>query len=190
MADSSASPKKKGFNRSRATAEARALIWTHRRSLAIGFVLMLINRLSGLVLPASSKFLIDDVLVQKRSDLLTPLALAVGAATIVQAITSYAQAQVVSIAAQRAITDMRIAVQRHILRLPVSFFDSTKTGILISRIMTDAEGIRNLVGTAALPSGTLCTFKLAGQPAAVVTGLSLINFEPDDESPRSCEGNT
>jgi len=147
MADSSASPKKKGFNRSRATAEARALIWTHRRSLAIGFVLMLINRLSGLVLPASSKFLIDDVLVQKRSDLLTPLALAVGAATIVQAITSYALAQVVSIAAQRAITDMRIAVQRHILRLPVSFFDSTKTGILISRIMTDAEGIRNLVGT-------------------------------------------
>ncbi|MEO7965713.1 MAG: ABC transporter ATP-binding protein, partial [Gemmatimonadaceae bacterium] len=137
MADPT-SPPKKALNRSRAMAETRELMWTHRRSLAIGFALMLVNRLSGLVLPASSKYLIDNVLKQNRTDLLIPLALATGAATIVQAITSYSLAQVVSIAAQRAITDMRIQVQRHILRLPVSFFDSTKTGILISRIMTDA----------------------------------------------------
>ncbi len=140
-------PKKNKVNTARAWAETRALMWTHRKSLGIGFVLMLINRLSGLVLPASSKYLIDNVLSQRRVDLLLPLALAVGAATIVQAITSFSLSQVVSIAAQRAITDMRVAVQRHILRLPVSFFDSTKTGVLISRIMSDAEGIRNLVGT-------------------------------------------
>ena len=86
--------------------------------------------------------------------------LAAGAATLVQAVTSYSLAQVVSIAAQRAITDMRIAVQKHVLRLPVSYFDGTKTGVLISRIMTDAEGVRNLVGTgivACLVPGTRAT---------------------------------
>lgn len=140
-------PDKKKVNMSRAWAEARALMWHHRRSLTIGFVLMVVSRLSGLVLPASSKFLIDDVLGKGRAELLMPLALAIGGATLIQAITSFALAQVVSIAAQRAITDMRISLQRHVLRLPVSYFDGTKTGVLISRIMTDAEGIRNLVGT-------------------------------------------
>ncbi|HEX4932216.1 MAG TPA: ABC transporter ATP-binding protein, partial [Gemmatimonadaceae bacterium] len=119
-------------------------------------------RLSGLVLPASSKYLIDNVLTQNRVDLLLPIAMATGGATIVQAITSFALSQVVSIAAQRAITDMRIDVQRHILRLPVSFFDSTKTGVLISRIMSDAEGIRNLVGTGIVQLvGGLLTAALA-----------------------------
>jgi ABC-type multidrug transport system fused ATPase/permease subunit len=149
-------------NTARAWAETRALMWTHRRSLAVGFVLMLVNRLSGLVLPASSKYLIDNVLTQNRVDLLLPIAMATGGATIVQAITSFALSQVVSIAAQRAITDMRIDVQRHILRLPVSFFDSTKTGVLISRIMSDAEGIRNLVGTGIVQLvGGLLTAALA-----------------------------
>ncbi|MBK8248793.1 MAG: ABC transporter ATP-binding protein [Gemmatimonadetes bacterium] len=140
-------PAKKKVNMSRAWAEARALMWEHRRSLGVGFALMIVNRLAGFVLPASSKFLIDDIIGKQRMDLLWPLALAAGAATIVQAITSFGLSQVVSIAAQRAITDMRIAVQKHVLRLPVSFFDSTKTGVLISRIMSDAEGVRNLVGT-------------------------------------------
>ena len=132
---------------SRAWAEARVLIWEHRRSLGAGFALMIVNRLAGFVLPASSKFLIDTVIGKQRTDLLWPLALGAGAATVVQAITSFGLSQVVSIAAQRAITDMRIAVQKHVLRLPVSYFDSTKTGVLISRIMSDAEGVRNLVGT-------------------------------------------
>ncbi len=155
-------PKKPKVNTARAWAETRALMWTHRRSLSVGFALMLVNRLSGLVLPASSKYLIDDILSKQRIDLLVPLALAVGAATIVQAITSFALSQVVSIAAQRAITDMRIDVQRHVLRLPVSYFDSTKTGVLISRIMTDAEGIRNLVGTGIVQLvGGLLTAVLA-----------------------------
>ena len=140
-------PDKKKVNMSRAWAEARALMWHHRRSLTIGFLLMVVSRLAGFVLPASSKFLIDDVLGKGRAELLMPLALAIAAATLVQAITSFGLAQVVSIAAQRAITDMRISLQRHVLRLPVSYFDGTKTGVLISRIMTDAEGIRNLVGT-------------------------------------------
>ena len=111
---------------------------------------MLINRLSGLVLPGSSKWLIDNVLAKHRGDLLIPIALAAAAAVIVQAATTYALSQVVSIAAQQAITDMRMAVQKHVLHLPVSYFDSTKTGVLISRIMTDAEGVRNLVGTGLI----------------------------------------
>ena len=140
-------PAKKQVNMNRAWAEARALVWEHRRSLSIGFALMLVNRLSGFVLPASSKYFIDNVIGKGRTEMLWPLALGAGAATLVQAITGFSLSQVVSIAAQRAITDMRIAVQRHVLRLPVSFFDGTKTGVLISRIMTDAEGVRNLVGT-------------------------------------------
>lgn len=111
---------------------------------------MLINRLSGLVLPGSSKWLIDNVLAKHRGDLLIPIALAAAAAVIVQAATTYALSQVVSIAAQQAITDMRMSVQKHVLHLPVSYFDSTKTGVLISRIMTDAEGVRNLVGTGLI----------------------------------------
>jgi ABC-type multidrug transport system fused ATPase/permease subunit len=128
----------------------RLLMAQHKRSLAIGFSLMIVNRLTGMVLPASSKWLIDDVIGKQRADLLLPLALAALAATVIQAATGYGLAQVVSIAAQRAITEMRKDVQKHVLRLPVSYFDSTKTGILISRIMTDAEGVRNLVGTGII----------------------------------------
>jgi ABC-type multidrug transport system fused ATPase/permease subunit len=147
MAADSDEKKKKKVNMGRAWAEARALIWEHRRSLTVGLVLMLINRVSGLVLPASSKYLIDEVLGKRRVDLLIPIAVASGVATLIQAATSFGLSQVVSIAAQRAITDMRLTVQRHVLRLPVSYFDSTKTGVLIARVMNDAEGIRNLVGT-------------------------------------------
>ena len=145
-----ASPAKRKLDPKRAWAEARLLVREHRGPLAIGMVLMLINRLAGLVLPWTSKFLIDDVVGKHRTGLLTPLALAAGGATIVQAASSFSLSQVVSIAAQRAITEMRKRVQEHVLRLPVSYFDSTKTGILISRIMSDAEGVRNLVGTGLI----------------------------------------
>jgi ABC-type multidrug transport system fused ATPase/permease subunit len=131
----------------RAWAEARALMWQHRRSLAIGLALMLVSRLASMVLPFSTKYVIDDVLGGRQTQLLLPIALLAGATTIVQALTSFALSQVVSITAQRAITNMRIEIEHHVLRLPVSYFDSAKTGQLISRIMTDAEGIRNLVGT-------------------------------------------
>jgi subfamily B ATP-binding cassette protein MsbA len=140
-------PKKKSVSLSAAWREARALVWAHRRRLALGLALMLVSRLAGLVLPASSKYLIDDVINGGRSDLLMPIALAAGIATLVQAVTSFGLGQILGVAAQRAITDMRKRVQAHVMRLPVRYFDSTQTGVLISRIMSDAEGIRNLVGT-------------------------------------------
>jgi subfamily B ATP-binding cassette protein MsbA len=139
--------KKPKPNYSNAWAEARTLIWQHRRRLGLGLVLMLISRFAGLVLPWSSKYLIDGVIGQRRLELLGVIAAAVGAATVVQSITSFGLSQILGVAAQRAITEMRKSVQAFVLRLPISYFDSTKTGILISRIMTDAEGIRNLVGT-------------------------------------------
>ncbi len=139
--------KRKKVPRSAAWREARELIWHHRRRLAIGLGLMLIGRVSGLVLPASSKWLIDDVIGNGRTDLLMPIALAAGAATVVQAVTAFALSQILGVAAQRAITDMRKRVQARVMHLPVRYFDSTQTGVLVSRIMSDAEGIRNLVGT-------------------------------------------
>jgi len=139
-------PKKK-VTRSAAWREARELVWMHRRRLGIGLALMLVSRAAGFVLPLSSRPLIDEVAVNKRVELLTPIALAVVAATVVQAITSFALSQILGVAAQRAITDMRKRVQARVMRLPVRYFDSTQTGVLISRIMSDAEGIRNLVGT-------------------------------------------
>src|SRR5262245_32679095 len=132
---------------SAAWKEAKALIWARRGRLSLGLALMLVNRLSGLVLPSTSKFLIDDVIGKRRAELLIPLAIAAGAETLVQAVTSFALSQVLGVAAQRAITRMRRRVEAHVARLPINYFDSTQSGVLISRIMTDAEGIRNLVGT-------------------------------------------
>ena len=127
--------------------EARVLVWTHRGRLALGLGLMLVNRVVGLVLPATSKYLVDDVVGKHQADLLPLLAFAAAGATAVQAATSFALSQVLSVAAQRAITEMRKNVHEHVMRLPVGFFDTTQSGQLISRIMTDAEGIRNLIGT-------------------------------------------
>src|SRR5882724_4141797 len=140
-------PEKKSITAATAWRDARELIWAHRYRLALGLMLMIVNRLAGLVLPTSSKYVIDEVIMKHRSQLLVPLALAAGAATLVQAVTSFTLSQVLGVAAQRAITEMRKSVQEHVARLPVRYFDSTQTGVLISRIMTDAEGIRNLVGT-------------------------------------------
>jgi ABC-type multidrug transport system fused ATPase/permease subunit len=145
MAD--APKKRKQINFANVREEARALIWAHRGSLAIGLVLMVINRLSGLVVPIMPKLLGDRVITPHRPDLLMPLALLAAGAMVVQAATAFALSQVVSVAAQRAIANMRETVQQHVLRLPVSYFDSTKSGVLISRIMNDPEGIRNLIGT-------------------------------------------
>ncbi len=138
------------YDKTRAWKEARQLIIEHRLSLSIGLALMVVNRLSGFVLPWTSKFLIDDIIGKHQPNLLMPLAGAAVLATIVQAATSFTLSQVVSVAAQRAITEMRKRVQAHVLKLPVSYFDSTKTGVLISRIMSDAEGVRNLVGTGLI----------------------------------------
>jgi len=159
-------PQKKRVSVSAAWREARELVWKHRRRLALGLVLMLISRVAGLVLPASSKWLIDEVVGKKRIDLLMPIALAAGAATLIQAVTSFVLSQILGVAAQRAITDMRKRVQARVMRLPVRYFDSTQTGILVSRIMTDAEGIRNLVGTGLV--------QLAGGLVTAVMGLAVL----------------
>ena len=145
-----AKPKKPPVDTKRAWREAKTLLYAHRGQLGLGLTLMLISRIAGLVLPASTKYLIDEVIGKRQSNLLLPLALAAGAATLLQAITSYANSQVVSVAAQRAIMTMRQRVQDHILRLPVSYFDSTKGGVVVARVMNDAEGIRNLVGTGLI----------------------------------------
>ena len=157
MADDTPRKAEKRFVTPGALDEARQLVHAHRKGLVLGMVLMLVSRLAGLVLPAMSATVIDDVIGEGRADLLLPLALGAGAATLVQASSGFALSQVLGVAAQRAITEMRKRVQRHVTRLPVSYFDSTKSGVLISRVMTDAEGIRNLVGTglAQLAGGFL-----------------------------------
>src|SRR6266568_6527940 len=118
-----------------------------RGLLAVGFLLMAINRVSGLVLPYSTKFLIDTVIAKHHAERLRPLVILVLCATLIQGITSFSLTQLLSKAAQRLIAELRQKVQAHVGRLPVSFHDSTKSGVLVSRIMSDVEGVRNLIGT-------------------------------------------
>src|SRR3989441_42762 len=125
----------------------KALIKPRRPLLALGFVLMVINRVAGPVLPSSTKYLVDDVLGKKHFQLLVPLILAVLAATVLQGASSFALTQLLSKGAQRLIADLRRQVQAHIGRLPVAYYDANKTGALVSRIMNDVEGVRNLIGT-------------------------------------------
>src|SRR5688572_20553407 len=139
--------KKKKVNYASAWAEARKIIWKARWRLAVGSVLLLISRLAGMVLPASTKYIGDEVFTNRNYSLLPWIALAIGISTLIQSTTGFALSQILGVAAQRAITEMRKRVQTHIERLPISYFDSTQSGQLISRIMNDAEGIRNLVGT-------------------------------------------
>ena len=164
-------PRKPDKSRPDASAswrEARELLAAHKSRLALGLGLMLVNRLVGLVLPATSKLLIDDVIGKRQIDLLWPLALAGGVATLAQAGTGFALSQVLGVAAQRAINDMRKLIQAHVGRLPVRCFDSTQTGVLISRIMNDAEGIRNLVGTGVV--------QLVGGVVTAVLGLGVLFY--------------
>src|SRR5262249_33806294 len=127
--------------------DLRDLIWPRRKLFLLGLVLVFINRAAGLVLPGSTKFLNDDVVQKGRQQLLIPLATAVGAAVLVQAVTSFVLTQLLSASTQRLIVEMRIRVQEHIGRLPVRYYDANKTGAIVSRIMSDVEGVSNLVGT-------------------------------------------
>jgi len=154
-------PKKKKIRWSAAWSEARNLIWARRGRLLLGLVLMLVSRAAGVVLPYQSKYLIDN-LIQGRVETLGTIAWIVGAATVVQAITSFALSQVLGVAAQYAITEMRRRVEEHVMRLPVSYFDKNQTGQVLARVMNDAEGIRNLVGTGlAQLTGSILTAILA-----------------------------
>jgi ABC-type multidrug transport system fused ATPase/permease subunit len=147
------------------------LVRPRRRLLAIGFGLMAINRISGLVLPASTKFLVDDVIGKRQLSLLYPLVGVVLAATIVQGLTSFALTQTLSKAAQKLIAELRKQVQEHVGRLPVSYYDANKTGTLVARIMSDVEGVRNLVGTGLVDfAGGLLT--------AVIAFVVLVRISP------------
>jgi subfamily B ATP-binding cassette protein MsbA len=139
-----------------------ALVKPRRKLLAGGLVLIVVSRLAGLVLPASTKFLIDDILGRRQFDLLLPLVLAVAAATAVEAATSYSLTQLLSKSGQRLIAELRCKVHSHLARLPVAYYDSHKTGSLVSRVMSDVEGVRNLVGTGLVELvGGLLTAALA-----------------------------
>jgi ABC-type multidrug transport system fused ATPase/permease subunit len=148
--------------------DAAELVAARKGRLALGFGLLLVSRLCGLVLPGTTKVLLDDVIGKGRQDLLLKIVLIAGGATLVQAITGYALSQVLGKAAQRSITEMRRAVQAHVGRLRVAFFDQTKTGVLLSRVMTDAEGIRNLVGTGLV--------ELAGGGVTAVLALGILFY--------------
>jgi len=138
------------------------LVRPRRGLLVVGFVLMAINRVASLVLPYSTRYLIDSVIITRNVQLLKPLVLGVLLATVIQGITSFSLTQLLSKAAQRLIAELRQKVQAHIGRLSVSFHDSTKSGVLVSRIMTDVEGVRNLIGTGLVDlTGGLLTAGIA-----------------------------
>jgi subfamily B ATP-binding cassette protein MsbA len=126
----------------------KTIIWPRKKLLFIGLILIIVSTLAGLVLPASSKYLFDDIIANRRgmSELLKFLGI-VTASIVVNAIASYLLTQLLSVEAQRYISILRADVQKHLLKLPVRFFDNQKTGALVSRVMTDVEGVRNLVGT-------------------------------------------
>jgi ABC-type multidrug transport system fused ATPase/permease subunit len=149
----------------------REIIWPRRKLVLLGLALILVNRLSGLVLPASTKYLIDDVIRGGRAELLWPLLGAVGLAIVVQAGTSFSLTRLLSVEAQHLIAELRSQVQYHVLRLPVRTFDDTRSGELVARVMDDVEGVRNLVGTGLvqLVGGTL---------TAVVAMGFLLNIDP------------
>ena len=125
----------------------KTIIWPRKNILFVGLLLIIISRLSGLVLPGATKFLMDDVIAKGNVEMLKLVLWAVAASVLVQAVTSYILTQILSVEAQRLISTLRSKVQQQVLRLPIRFFDNNKSGALVSRIMNDVEGVRNLVGT-------------------------------------------
>jgi ABC-type multidrug transport system fused ATPase/permease subunit len=168
---SAVTPGKKPPQLFKALPEIWRLVRPRRGLLALGLVLMVINRLSGLVLPASTKFLVDDIIGKRHLSLLYPLVGVVLGATIIQGLTSYALTQTLSKAAQRLIAELRKQVQEHVGRLSVSYYDANKTGTLVARIMSDVEGVRNLVGTG------LVDF-VGGLMTAVIAFVVLVRISP------------
>lgn len=138
------------------------LVRPRRNLLVLGFVIMAINRVASLVLPYSTRFLIDTVIIKRHTQMLKPLIFGVLLATLIQGITSFSLTQLLSKAAQRLIAELRQKVQAHIGRLSVSFHDANKSGVLVSRIMSDVEGVRNLIGTGLVDlTGGLLTAGIA-----------------------------
>ena len=147
----------------------KTIIWPRRNLVFIGLILIVLSRLSSLVLPWKSKALLDDVIPNKDYDQLYNLLLIVGIAILIQAVTSFLLTKLLSVQAQYLISELRAQVQKKVLSLPISFFDNTKSGVLVSRIMTDVEGVRNLIGTGLVQM-------VGGTITAVISLILLINI--------------
>ena len=149
----------------------KEFIWPRRKVVLIGLLLIVISRLASLVLPGASKYLIDEVIVKKDLRMLKILIAVVAASILVQAVTSYLLTKLLSVEAQHLISQLRIKVQKKILSLPISYFDNNKSGALVSRIMNDVEGVRNLVGTGLVQL-------IGGLLTAVISLVLLIRINP------------
>ncbi len=149
----------------------KTIIWPRKNKLALGLILIIISRLSGLVLPYASKYLMDEIIAKEQVDMLQLFLLVVAGSILIQAITSYVLTQLLSVEAQHLISVLRAKVQKQILKLPVRFFDNNKSGALVSRIMTDVEGVRNLVGTGLVQL-------IGGTITAIISLGFLINISP------------
>jgi len=125
----------------------KTIIWPRRNLVFIGLLLIIIGRLAGFVLPLKSKELLDSIIPNKDIQGLYSMLWMVGVALLVQAVTSFLLTRILSVQAQYLISELRAQVQKKILSLPISFFDNNKSGALVSRIMSDVEGVRNLIGT-------------------------------------------
>jgi subfamily B ATP-binding cassette protein MsbA len=163
--------KKDAHNKASLRYVIRELIIPRKRLLALGLFLIIINRLAGLIIPGSSKYLIDEVIGNENLDLFKWLLLAVAGAVVVQSTTSFFLTKLLSVEAQHLISQLRARVQKQIIRLPIRFYDNNKAGALVSRIMTDVEGVRNLVGT-----GLVQLF--GGLLTAIIAFVLLINISP------------
>lgn len=149
----------------------KTIIWPRRKIISVGLVLIIISRLAGLVLPGATKFLMDDVIAKHDLEMLKYLLIAVVSAIIIQAVTSFLLTKILSVEAQHLISVLRAQVQKKILKLPVRFFDNSKSGELVSRIMTDVEGVRNLVGTGLVQL-------VGGLLSAGISLILLISISP------------
>jgi ABC-type multidrug transport system fused ATPase/permease subunit len=158
--------------------DLREMVLPRRKLLVFSFLLMIVNRVSGLVLPMSTRFMIDNVIGKHQMQLLTPMVLAIVAATMIQGVTSFSLTQLLSKTGQRLIAELRRKVQRHVGLLPVGYYDANKSGILVARIMSDVEGVRNLIGTGLVDfCGGLMTALIAVvvlvRISPLMTGLTL-----------------
>ena len=147
----------------------KEFIWPRKGIVSVGLVLIVISRLASLVLPLKSKELLDEIIPNKDLDALMSMVLIVSGAILIQAITSFALTRLLSVEAQLLISKLRAKVQKQVLSLPISYFDNNKSGALVSRIMSDVEGVRNLIGT-----GLVQLF--GGTVTAIISLVLLINI--------------
>lgn len=147
----------------------REYIWPRRKIVSLGLILIVIRSLSGLVLPYASKSLIDEVIPSANLPSLQWLLAGVGIALLLQSVSSFLLTRLLSVEAQHLISILRSTVQKKLLKLPVRFFDNQKTGALVSRVMTDVEGVRNLVGTGLVQL-------IGGSITAMISLVILINI--------------